>query len=224
MPDIPTVKSILFDLDGTLVDTAPDLSKALNSLLQRHGKAPLPREVIRPYVSHGSIGMLGLGFDKQPTDPGFDALRREFLDVYADNLCHESRLFPGMARVLNELERRNLSWGVVTNKPDFLTRPLLDALALSDRCCCIISGDTLPNRKPHPAPMYFAADQADADPGQCIYVGDAPRDIEAGNRAGMRTLVARYGYLSEQDRPEQWGANGSIDAPADLLDWIDAHS
>jgi N-acetyl-D-muramate 6-phosphate phosphatase len=224
MGESPGLKTVLFDLDGTLVDTAPDLSEVLNTLLIRHGKPPQPLEAVRPHVSHGSIGMLGFSFNINELDAGFNELREEFLELYANDLCHKSKLFPGMGDVLVELERRDLSWGVVTNKPAFLTRPLLDALELSDRCCCIISGDTLPNRKPHPAPMYHAADLAGSDPQHCVYVGDASRDIEAGNRAGMHTLIAMYGYLSDQDTPELWDADGSIDDPGGLLNWIDTHA
>jgi phosphoglycolate phosphatase len=224
MGESPALKTVLFDLDGTLVDTAPDLSEVLNTLLKRHGKPAQPIEAIRPYVSHGSAGMLGFGFNINELDPVFNELREEFLELYANDLCHKSKLFPGMGDVLDELERRDLSWGVVTNKPAFLTRPLLDALELSDRCCCIISGDTLPDRKPHPAPMYHAAKLANSDPQHCVYVGDAPRDIEAGNRAGMHTLIAMYGYLSDTDTPELWDADDSIDDPAGLLSWIDTHA
>ena len=145
------------------------------------------------------------------------------LDIYAEGVCLDSALFPGMDEVLDTLEQRGISWGVVTNKPDFLTRPLLDALSLTTRCCCIISGDTLADRKPHPAPMFHAASQAGSDPQQCVYVGDASRDVEAGNRAGMYTLVAMYGYLSAEDTPDLWDADDLIDSPAGLLDWIDAH-
>ncbi|HBE93450.1 MAG TPA: phosphoglycolate phosphatase [Gammaproteobacteria bacterium] len=224
MTDTPALKAVLFDLDGTLVDTAPDLSEVLNTLLIHHGKPPQPYEAIRPHVSHGSVGMLGLGFNINELDPSFNELRKEFLDLYANELCHKSKLFPGMSDVLDELEQRDLPWGVVTNKPDFLTRPLLDELKLSNRCCCIISGDTLADRKPHPAPMYHAAGLAGSDPQHCVYVGDASRDIEAGNRAGMFTLIAMYGYLSDQDSPELWEADGSIEDPAGLLDWIDSHA
>ncbi len=217
------ITTVLFDLDGTLIDTAPDLAAVLNTLLEQHGKNEHPLEAIRPYVSHGSAGMLGFGFGMGESDEGFMALRQEFLDLYADDLCHDSSLFPGMDDVLDELENRNMNWGIVTNKPGYLTEPLLDELGLSDRCCCIISGDTLEQRKPHPAPMFHAAEQAGSDPAQCVYVGDAPRDIEAGNRAGMHTLVALYGYLKADDEPDAWGATDSIDSPAGLLHWIDRH-
>ena len=223
MPDTHELKAVLFDLDGTLVDTAPDLANALNRLLERHGRPSLPLGVIRPYVSHGSIGMLGIGLGIDQSDPAFDTLRAEFLDIYASDLSRGSQLFPGMDRVLEQLEQRGLSWGVVTNKPGFLTRPLLDDLELSSRSCCIVSGDTLEQRKPHPAPMYHAAGQAGASPKQCVYVGDAWRDIEAGNNAGMYTLVALYGYLSNRDRPLEWQADGAIERPVDLLHWIDDH-
>jgi len=219
----PEVRTVLFDLDGTLVDTAPDLSVALNTLLERHGQATRGLDEIRPHVSHGSPGMLRFAFGLGEGDPGFAELRREFLDLYAADLCRASALFPGMAEVLDELERRGLGWGVVTNKPEYLTRPLLDALDLTSRCACLVGGDTLPQRKPDPEPMHHAAALAGVLPEQCVYVGDAERDVEAGRRAGMRTLVALFGYLGTEDRPTDWGADALIDSPAGLLDWLDRH-
>jgi phosphoglycolate phosphatase len=215
-------RAVLFDLDGTLVDTAPDLSRALNTQLQRHGRPPLDPRLIRPFVSHGSIGLLGFGFRVTEQDSGFAELRQEFLDIYQDTLCRASQLFPGMAAVLDELDNRRIRWGVVTNKPGYLTEPLLGALGLTARCCCIVSGDTLPQRKPDPAPMLYAAQQAGAAPRQCLAVGDAARDIESARRAGMRTLVASYGYIAEQEDTVAWGAEGSIAQPSELLDWLDA--
>ena len=216
----PKLKTILFDLDGTLVDTAPDLSETLNRLLIRHHKPALSAESIRPHVSNGAAAMLGFAFGVSPGYAEFDELRKEFLDIYENHLCHHSQLFSGMDSVLDFIESSNLSWGVVTNKPEFLTRPLMQELSLDTRCACIVSGDTLPQSKPDPAPVLHAAELAGCLASECVYVGDAKRDIEAGNRAGMHTLVALYGYLEKDDRPDQWQADGSISNPADLIDWI----
>ncbi len=214
------LKTILFDLDGTLVDTAPDLSETLNRLLIRHQLPPRSFESIRPYVSHGSNGMLGFAFGVTEGDTEYVDLRKEFLDIYENHLCHQSQLFDGMDEVLDFIEASKLSWGVVTNKPDFLTRPLMQELSLEKRCACIVSGDTLSQRKPEPAPMLHAAELAGSRADECVYVGDAKRDIEAGNRAGMHTLIALYGYIEKNDRPDHWQADGSISKPSELIDWI----
>ena len=220
MTDVAALRTVLFDLDGTLVDTAPDLSETTNILLDRHQRPRLSPESIRPYVSHGTIGMLGFACGLAESDPGFAAMRKDFLDIYANHLCRQSHLFEGMAEVLDFIEQQNLRWGIVTNKPDFLTRPLLQELLLEERCACIVSGDTLPQRKPDPAPMLYAAEVAGSTPAECVYVGDAERDIEAGNRAGMHTLIARYGYIEKSENPEQWLADGWIEQPIELIDWI----
>ncbi len=215
------LKTVLFDLDGTLVDTAPDLSETLNRLLIRHQLPMISLEDIRPYVSHGTIGMLGFAFGVTKSDPGFAELRQEFLQIYKNHLCYQSKLFEGMDEVLNFIEKKELTWGVVTNKPDFLTKPLMQQLSLEQRCACIVSGDTLATSKPDPAPMFYAAELAGSKAIECVYVGDAERDIEAGKRAGMQTLIARYGYIQESDDPDLWQADGSIDRPAALIEWIE---
>lgn len=214
------LKTVLFDLDGTLVDTAPDLSETLNKLLVRHQQPTRSPESIRPYVSHGTIGMLGFAFGLTKDDPEFAELRQEFLEIYENHLCYRSKLFDGMNAALDFIEKQNLSWGVVTNKPDFLTKPLMQQLSLDERCACIVSGDTLAQNKPHPAPMFYAAQLAGCEASECIYIGDAERDIEAGRRAGMRTLIARYGYIENDDDPDQWQADGNIGHPAELIDWL----
>lgn len=215
------IKTVLFDLDGTLVDTAPDLSETLNRLLINHQLPILSLESIRPYVSHGTIGMLGFAFGLTKSDPEFTELRQEFLQIYENHLCYQSKLFEGMDEVLDFIEERKLTWGVVTNKPDFLTIPLMQELSLQHRCACIVSGDTLPTSKPDPAPMFYAAELAGSKAAECVYVGDAERDIIAGKRAGMQTLIARYGYIEENDDPNLWQADGSIDHPAGLIEWIE---
>jgi phosphoglycolate phosphatase len=215
------IKTVLFDLDGTLVDTAPDLSETLNRLLINHQLPIISLESIRPYVSHGTIGMLGFAFGLTKSDPEFAGLRQEFLQIYRNHLCYQSKLFEGMDEVLDFIEKRKLTWGVVTNKPDFLTKPLMQELSLEHRCACIVSGDTLPTSKPDPAPMFYAAELAGSKAAECVYVGDAERDIKAGKGAGMQTLIARYGYIEENDDPNLWQADGSIDHPAGLIEWIE---
>ena len=211
---------VLFDLDGTLLDTAPDMAKALNRLRLEHGRPALAFGVIRPLVSHGSTGLLRLGFGLEPDEPGFDALRERFLALYSAELACDTRLFPGMVGVLDFLEAENIPWGIVTNKPGWLTVPLLKHLSLYSRCACIVSGDTIPHRKPHPAPLLHACRSIGIDPEQCVYIGDAERDIEAGRRAGMSTLIARYGYLDTTEQPENWGADRILDSPHDLGAWL----
>ncbi len=213
---------VLFDLDGTLLDTAPDLAAALNRLRRERGAADLPLERIRPTVSHGSPGMLKLGFDLAPDDPGYAELNRRFLDLYREAIAVETVLFPGMAEVLAYLEVNGIRWGVVTNKPGFLTEPLLKALELGSRAACVVSGDTLSRRKPDPEPLLYACEQVGVAPARSLYVGDAERDMLAGNQAGMITLVAGFGYLGSEDRPADWGADGILERPDDLFGWLSA--
>lgn len=213
---------VLFDLDGTLLDTAPDLAAALNRLRRERGQSELPPAVIRPTVSHGSPGMLKLGFGLEPDDVRYAELNQRFLDLYHAALAVHTALFPGMAEVLIHLETAGIHWGVVTNKPGWLTEPLLKTLNLWSRAACVVSGDTLDKRKPDPEPLWYACEQAGVALGRSLYVGDAERDVQAGNRAGMLTLVAGFGYLGAEDRPEDWGADGFLEQPADLLGWLDA--
>lgn len=214
------IRTVLFDLDGTLADTAPDLAFALNEVLREQGCAPLPFQTIRPVVSHGGLALIKLGFNIDESAPQFDALRQRLLAIYRENIVHQTTLFAGMAELLETIESRGLNWGVVTNKPGWLTEPLLEGLALSARAATIVSGDTLSERKPHPAPMLLACRQAGSSAAECLYVGDAERDIEAGRNAGMRTLVALFGYIGEQDRPELWQADGMVESADAILDWL----
>ncbi len=210
-------RGVLFDLDGTLADTAPDLGYALNQQRLARGMSELPIEAVRSQASSGARGLLKVGFDMEPGQSGYDAMRDEFLDIYEENVARSSRLFPGIPALLDQIERRALRWGIVTNKAKRFTFPLLRALELMERAQCVICGDTTPNPKPHPAPLLAAADMLGVPPRQCIYVGDDERDVQAGHGAGMPVVVARYGYLGNGTLPEQWGADGFIDAPADLL-------
>ena len=212
------IKTVLFDLDGTLADTAPDLAGALNYVLKKYNYEPLPYEKIRPVVSHGGVALITLGFGRE--HPEFDTLYKELLAHYQQNIANETTLFPGMAELLTELENANIKWGVVTNKPGWLTEPLMAALNLTSRACAIVSGDTLTERKPHPAPLLHACQQAGSLAEECIYVGDAERDIDAGNSAGMLSLVALFGYIADTDTPENWGAHASIETPQAIMQII----
>jgi N-acetyl-D-muramate 6-phosphate phosphatase len=216
------INTVFFDLDGTLADTAPDLGHALNTLLVEQGRAPLSQNIIRPIASNGSPGLIKLGFGVTPEHHDYPALRARFLEIYNGNLCLHTKLFPGVAEVLAELGRRDIKWGVVTNKPAFLTEPLMKTLNPSPAPACIVSGDSTANRKPHPEPMLHACKCAGCAPLDCVYVGDAERDIQAGREAGMQTLVALFGYISKDDMPANWGADGMIRTPHELLDWLDA--
>ncbi len=216
-----TIRTVLFDLDGTLLDTAPDLAEALNAVLIENNRPQLPFDAIRPVVSHGGIALIKLGFQLEQSDPGFEPLRQRLLEIYRENISRLTRPFPGITDLLDVLEKRGISWGIVTNKPGWLTDPLLRDLDLYDRAVVIVSGDTLDQRKPHPAPMLYACELADSEPGQCVYIGDAERDIEAGINAGMHTLVALFGYLQEQDDPRNWQADDMIETPMGLLEWLD---
>ena len=208
---------ILFDLDGTLVDTAHDLGAALNIQLERHGKPALPHEVIRPVASHGSRGLLELGFKLSPADNNFLAMRDEYLAIYEDVLTHSPELFDGMSEVLETIEANGLNWGIVTNKPKRFTAPIMRSMQLDKRAACIISGDDAPRPKPYPDTLLMACSIMNTQAKNCIYIGDAARDIEAGQAAGMRTAVALYGYLSEMDDPVNWGADFMVEQPADIL-------
>jgi len=214
-------RAVLFDLDGTLADTAPDLGHALNLLLERHGRQPLPQDTIRPYASHGTPGLLGIGFSLTPEDPRFAPLRMEYLELYEAHLLTYTRLFDGMAELLEQLEQRGLPWGVVTNKPERFAFPLMEKLALKTRAATIIGGDTCAHPKPHPEPMHQASREVGVPPTECLYVGDAERDVEAARAAGMETLIAAYGYLGEHDRPLEWNALGIIHSPLDILAYLD---
>ncbi len=215
------IRTVLFDLDGTLADTAPDLAHVLNLLLVEEHRTALPYDTIRPVVSHGATALIRLGFG-DVADAELERLRQRFLALYTDNLVRHTRLFPGMTELLAELAQRGLNWGIVTNKPGFLTDPLVARLPLPSAPASVVSGDTTTNRKPHPEPMLLACTQAGSQPAQCLYVGDAERDIEAGRRAGMKTLVALFGYISKEDQPGRWGADGLIRSPREVLDWLGA--
>lgn len=214
------IKAVLFDLDGTLADTAPDLAHALNRQRVARGMPPLPLATIRPHVSKGGRGLVNVGFGAMPDESDFHAIRDEFLMFYAERMCHETTLFPGMADLLDELERRGLPWGVVTNKFERFTLPLLAALALDERAASIISGDTCSRAKPHPDSLLAACEQIGVAPKNCVYVGDDERDVQAAHAAGMMAIVAMYGYLGDDNHPEAWGADAMIEQPAEVLNYL----
>jgi N-acetyl-D-muramate 6-phosphate phosphatase len=214
------LEAVLFDLDGTLLDTAPDMIGALNSLRLESGLAPMPFDALRPAVSHGSSRLVSIAFaDADPQH--FALLQRRFLELYGARISAETRLFEGMDRVLAELSQRELPVGIVTNKPARLTDSLLEELGLRERFACVVSGDTLNQRKPHPLPMLHAAQLAGASPAACVYVGDAERDVQAAHAAGMRALVATYGYLGVDEDWQAWHGDGFIAEPLQLLAWLD---
>lgn len=212
--------AILFDLDGTLLDTAPDLVGALNRMRLEDALPTLDYATLRPAASHGSDALLAAGYGSARDQPRHAGLRERFLAHYRTRIAERTALFPGMAETLAALEAGGIVWGIVTNKPAALTTALLAALGLATRACAIVSGDTLAVQKPDPAPLLHACGLAGLDPARCWYVGDAARDIEAGRRAGMRTLIAGWGYLGPHDDPDGWGADGTLAVPTDLLGWL----
>jgi phosphoglycolate phosphatase len=216
----PSIGAVLFDLDGTLLDTAPDMIHALNRVRVEQGETPLPFALARTQVSHGSSGLIRLAFPRLDAQP-LEKLRLRLLDLYSARLAAETALFPGCETVLQGLAARAMNWGIVTNKPGFLTEPLLQALHLDARAGCVVSGDTLPQRKPHPAPLLHAATLLGLPPERCLYVGDAERDVQSARAANMPVLVARYGYLGPADDPDVWAPDAHIDAPEQILDWLD---
>jgi phosphoglycolate phosphatase len=210
-------RAVLFDFDGTLADTAPDLAYVVNLQLKAHGRPQLPVDALRQHVSHGARGMLRVGFGIAPEDAGYLELRDEFLDLYEKNLYRETRLFPGMLDVLTNLEERGMPWGIVTNKLERFTLPLVDALGLSSRAACVVSGDTTGRAKPHPDPLLEASRRIGVEATACVYVGDDERDVQAGQAAGMTPVIALYGYLGNGKAPHEWGADIFIGHPLDLL-------
>ena len=214
------VSTILFDLDGTLVDTAPDLGYALNLQLKRHGKAPLSDATIRPFASHGSRGLIGLGFGITPKEDNFIQMRDEYLALYDTVFTRSPVLLPGIADLLQAIENKGLKWGVVTNKPRRFTEGLIESMALHHNAACVVCGDDAPQPKPSPATLLLACEQVGVKPQNCMYVGDAERDVQAGRAAGMKTVVALFGYIDVTDKPSEWGADALINTPKELLSLV----
>ena len=213
-----TFELVLFDLDGTLVDTAPDMVRALQEMQHDHGYDPVNYALGRSHVSNGAMGLLRIGFP-DIDEEGRESLIDEYIERYAESLCEDSTVFAGLGALLDSLDHAGCPWGVVTNKPEYLTNPLLEQLGLASRSVCAISGDTLAVRKPEPAPLLLGCDIAGVEPHRTIYVGDAARDIEAGLRAGAATVAASYGYITEDDDAREWGAD-MIATTADELSQI----
>ena len=214
-------EAVLFDLDGTLVDSAPDLAGAANDLRASRGMPPLGFEALRPMVGAGARGMVGAAFGVAPGDGRFEGLRDAFLARYAERLLEQTQVFDAMEPVLRALESAGMRWGIVTNKAARFTEPIIDGLALRLRTSALVCGDTTPHSKPHPAPLLEAARQLRLQAAQCVYVGDDLRDVVAGHAAGMATLVASWGYLGDGPPLHEWGADAILGTPADLLNWLD---
>lgn len=211
--------AVLFDLDGTLLDTAPDLAGALNHVLSQHQKATLPYAKIRPQASHGSLALLKLGFEQKELDQQGALLKNELLTFYQANIAHKTTYFPEVEELLHTLQSKNIPYGIVTNKPAQLTDSLLEHFPLLQNGP-VVSGDTLKVAKPHPDPLYYAASKLRVKPNRCYYIGDAQRDIEAGNAAQMKTFLAMWGYLSQDDQPETWQSDFKIYHPLQLLKFL----
>lgn len=209
--------AVFFDLDGTLADTATDLSLPVNAMRQARGLAPLPLEALRPFASHGARGLLGKGLGITPADPTYDDLRLDFLARYEAAMVVHTRLFDGMAQVLSTLDSQGIAWGVVSNKVERYVRPIMSSLGLLERAVSAVGGDSTAHAKPHPEPLLHAARQAGVAPAACIYVGDDLRDVQAGQAAGMATVAAAYGFCGDALPVGQWGADALIDHPLDLL-------
>ena len=214
------VDAVLFDLDGTFADTAPDLGEALNHVRTLRGLAPLPLEIIRPQASHGSRGLLKLGLGIGSDDPDYDDLRDAFLKYYEAHICDHTKLFAGMAALIAELEDRDLPWGIVTNKPHRFTVPLMEKLGFAKRASCLVSGDTCEHAKPHPMPLLHAAALMGIDPAYCLYLGDDLRDMEAAQAANMIGIIASYGYLGSGTNTGTWPCAGSVQTPFALLRYL----
>jgi N-acetyl-D-muramate 6-phosphate phosphatase len=211
---------VLFDLDGTLIDSAPDLAGAANAMRVARGMQALSVAALRPMVGAGARGMVRLAFGVHPGEDGYEALRSEFLQRYEEASLVHTRVFAAIEPVLDELESQQRRWGIVTNKAERFTHPIVKGLGLHSRAAVVVCGDTTPHSKPHPAPLLEAARRAGVENAHCVYVGDDPRDVEAGRAAGMLTLAAGWGYLGQGEPIEAWGADAVLAEPAALLHWL----
>ena len=214
------VEAVLFDLDGTFADTAPDLGEALNHVLSLSGVPALPLATIRLQASHGSRGLLKLALGIEPDAPDYNELRDAFLQHYESHICDRTKLFPGMAALIAELEERDLPWGIVTNKPHRYTVPLMEKLGYAKRAACLVSGDTCEHAKPNPMPLLHAAALMGVNPSRCLYLGDDLRDMEAAQAANMIGIIASYGYLDPTLNTNAWPSAGSVQTPFALLRYL----
>ena len=218
------IAGVLFDLDGTLADTAPDMARTVNAMRSKRGLAPVEPAQVRPHVSKGARGMICSAFGMTPDHPDFMAMREEFLDIYGQEPCIDTVLFPGMDALLDSLEADGIAWGVVTNKFERFARPILDALGIARRAATIVGGDTCPRPKPFPDPLLFAAGRMALAPETILYVGDDERDVQAARAAGMPVIVAGYGYLGDGTPPTEWDADAIVQSALEIGDWIRAQS
>jgi 2-phosphoglycolate phosphatase len=218
-----TIQAILFDLDGTLLDTAPDLVYALNQVRQSYRMSELPLSSIRSIANMGSKAMLKLAFDVDENDAKFPLLRQQFLKTYEEHIADSTQLFPHIEKVLSYAEERNIPWGIVTNKLTIHVTPLLKALRLDKRVSCLVCGDTLSRNKPDPLPLLHAYQLLRKDPTQCVYIGDAASDVIASKAAQTKSLVALYGYINEKDDPFSWKADGYVHEPIEIIEWLEQY-
>jgi 2-phosphoglycolate phosphatase len=217
---MPRIRAVLFDLDGTLIDSAPDLAGTGNDMRAARGLAPLPYEAFRPMVGAGARGMLGVALQVTPAEVDFLALRDEFLSRYEARMTHNTHVFEAMWPVIEALQSNAMPWAIVTNKAERFTLPLVKALGLDELAAAVVGGDTTPHSKPHPAPLLEAARRIDVAPEHCVYVGDDLRDVQAGHAAGMVTVAVGWGYLGQGDPITAWGADHVIERPAELLNLL----
>src|SRR5436190_19955844 len=214
------IRAVLFDLDGTLLDTVPDLVFALNQLRNERGILDLTITAIRRIASLGSRAFIKKAFDLHDDHPELNTLREKFLTLYLKHLADTTTLFPEIDNVLLHLEQQNIPWGIVTNKLTKHTTPLLKALRLDQRTACVICGDSLSKAKPDPLPLLHACELLKQAPQDCLYIGDAETDVHASKAAGLKSLVAMYGYIGENENPLSWQADGYIQSPKDILTWL----
>lgn len=209
--------TVLFDLDGTLLDTAADFVHAANQLSKELGQNPITVEELRPAVSHGLVEIMHTCFKISPDHSQYPILAKKLLMLYEQSICTYTQPFPGILDLLSALEKQNIRWGIVTNRPSHYTALLLEATDFKSRASCIVNGDTTPNPKPHPDPLFYACKQLAVEPQQCIYIGDAERDIQAGKAAGMTTLGVLFGYIPDIPTALQWGADYYVNHADEIL-------
>ena len=215
-----SIAAVLFDLDGTLADTAPDMARTVNLMREKRGLAPVPSAKVRPHVSKGARGMICSAFDMTTEHPEYMAMRDEFLEIYKDNLCIATQLFPGMDELLARFDSDGLPWGVVTHKAERFAHPVMEGLGLAERAAVVVGGDTCPRPKPFPDPLLFAAQKLQVAPSLTLYVGDDERDVQAARAAGMPVIVAGYGYLGDGPAPGEWGADAIVQSVLEIDDWL----